>query len=285
MENTSKSILVTGCSSGIGYHCARILHDRGYLVVTSARKQADVNKLKENGWHAVLLDVDDDKSIESGLEACLRITAGKLDFLFNNAGFGQPGAVEDLTRKNLERQFTTNVFGTFELTRRVIKLMRQQGHGRIAFNSSVLGLVSLPFRGAYNASKQAMEGITDTLRMELKMTQTNIQVGLIEPGPVESLFRQNALMALRDNLNFSESPHKQAYESVIKRLAKPGPAAPFTLPADAVAAKLIDFLESTKPKPRYYVTFPTYLFGYLKRILSTNALDRVLMKVSRGENK
>ena len=276
-----KNILITGCSSGIGYCVAKGLKGRGYRVIASARKPEDVSRLQTEGFDTLLLDVADSESIQQAVRALEALCEGKLYAIFHNGAYGQTGAVEDLTRSTLEKQFASNVFGWIELTNLLIPLMRQQPSSRIIFNSSVLGLIALPFRGAYNASKFAIEGFADTLRLELH--PSNIDVCLIEPGPVESKFRQNALAALRANVDIENSVHKNKYQKQIKRMEKVGPAAPFTLPADAVLKKVIHALESKRPKPRYYVTFPTYLFGTLRRLLPTRWLDTVLRYVSKSE--
>lgn len=281
-----KSILITGCSSGIGYYCAKQLQTRGYKVFATARKSDDVAQLKAQGFTAFQLDLEDSHSIDQTLEEIVKLTGGSLDALFNNGAYGQPGAVEDLTREVLRKQFEANLFGTHDLTCKVLKIMRQQGHGRIIQNSSVLGLITLKYRGAYNASKFALEGLTDTLRQELH--GSNIHVSLIEPGPIESKFRQNAYQAFKENIEIEGSAHQQVYEAVEKRLAKQQDERkkdPFTLGPDAVLKPLIHALESKRPRPRYYVTFPTWLFGYLRRALSTRALDWVMLKISDGENK
>ena len=282
-DNAEKAILVTGCSSGIGLCVAHGLRERGYGVIASARRAEDVARLRSEGFSAVRLDLDDSTSIHEAVEETLRLTGGKLYALFNNGAYGQPGAVEDLRREVLRAQFETNLFGTVELTNLLIPVMRRQGFGRIIQNSSLLGIVSLPYRGAYNASKYALEGITDTLRLELH--GSGIHVSLIEPGPVESRFRANAFAMYRKNIDAEHSAHRDTYRRMEKRLQKVGPAAPFTLPPEAVLKKVIHALESPRPHPRYYVTVPTWLFGILRRLLSTRALDRVLRGVSRGENK
>ncbi len=278
-----KNILITGCSTGIGYCVAKGLKENGYRVIASARKQADVSRLEEEGFDTLLLDVDDSQSIQKSVSDLKSLCNGELYALFNNGAYGQAGAVEDLTRTTLEKQFSTNVFGWIELTNSLIPLLRQQDSARIIFNSSVLGLIALPYRGAYNASKYAIEGFADTLRLEL--SDSNIKVSLIEPGPVESRFRQNALASLKANIDIENSFHKNKYLKQIERMEKVGPAAPFTLPADAVLKKVIASLESKSPSPRYYVTFPTYLFGTLRRILPTRWLDKVLLFVSKSEMK
>ena len=280
MDKGRRSILITGCSSGIGYACALGLQRRGYLVVASARRQTDVARLRDQGLDAVQLDLDDPASIATGLEQALALTGGSLYALFNNGAYGQPGAVEDLSRDCLRAQFETNLFGWHELTCRVIPMMRSQGEGRIVQNSSILGLVTMPYRGAYVASKFALEGLTDTLRLEL--AGTGIRVSLIEPGPILSSFRDNAVKKWREYIDTEHSPHKDAYLAMERRLKKVGPAAPFTLPPEAVLERLIHALESPRPKPRYYVTTPTYVLAGLRRVLGTRLLDRVLHRVSGG---
>jgi len=252
-----QTILITGCSSGIGYRTAVLLKERGYRVIASARKIADVNRLTHEGFETVQLDLADSNSIHRAVETVNTLTQGHLDGLFNNGAFGQPGAVEDLSREVLRGQFETNLFGTHELTNLIIPLMRAQGHGRIIYNSSILGFVAMTYRGAYNASKYALEGLVDTLRLELH--GTNIHLSLIEPGPITSDFRKNAFALYQQNIDPSHSYHQDTYQIIETRLQKEGPAAPFTLPADAVVAKVIHAMESKKPKVRYYVTFPTHL--------------------------
>jgi NAD(P)-dependent dehydrogenase (short-subunit alcohol dehydrogenase family) len=280
---TRRNILITGCSSGIGLEAAQILQRRGYYVIATVRKAADQALLAEAGVTTLLCDLNDSESIYTMVAAAILAFDGQIDVLFNNAAYGQPGAVEDLTREALRQQFETNVFGTQELTNLVIKQMRQQGFGRIIYNSSVLGLIALPYRGAYNASKFAIEGLADTLRLELK--GTGIDISLIEPGPITSKFRQNAFAKYQQHIDKNISAHKTTYYAMEKRLLSPGPAAPFTLPAKAVVDKLLHAIEAERPKIRYYVTFPTYLFAYLKRFLPAKALDWVLNRVSRGEQQ
>lgn len=271
------SVLITGCSSGIGLEAAKMLQERDFLVVASCRKQEDVAALQAQGIkHVVQLDLADSASIEKGLQETLTITNGQLFALFNNGAYGQPGAVEDLPVEALRAQFECNVFGTHELTTKVLKVMLAQGYGRIVNNSSVLGLVAAPFRGAYNASKFALEGLTDTLRLEL--FDTPIKVSLIEPGPIESRFRANALLALQNNIDMENSRHHQGYTEAIARLSKEGVTSSQTLPASAVVNKLIHALESTRPKARYYVTLPTYGAVLMKRILPTCLLDWVMRR-------
>jgi NAD(P)-dependent dehydrogenase (short-subunit alcohol dehydrogenase family) len=272
-----RTILITGCSSGIGRCVAHGLSSRGYRVFATARKEADVEQLNAAGLESLLLDLSDSGSINHAVDAILDRTAGRLDALFNNGAYGQMGAVEDLSREVLRTQFETNLFGWHELTNRVLPVMRDQGHGRIIHNSSVLGFVALPFRGAYNASKYALEGLADTLRLELR--GTGIHVSLVEPGPITSRFRENAFAVYNKTINPEISVHREKYQRLEQRLTTAGPVVPFTLPAEAVLKKVVKALESRRPRPRYYVTFPTYLFAALKRVLTDRALDRVLAKV------
>jgi NAD(P)-dependent dehydrogenase (short-subunit alcohol dehydrogenase family) len=275
--SASKIILITGCSSGIGYSTAIELKNRGHQVIATARKLEDVERLKRQGFTALQLDLGDSYSIQKAVIDTLELTGGRCDALFNNGAFGQPGAVEDLSRDVLRHQFETNLFGTHELTNLLIPSMRKQGHGRIIYNSSILGLVAMRYRGAYNASKFALEGLADTLRLELY--GTNIQISLIEPGPILSDFRINSYTLFHKNINHLQSHHKDAYDAMESRLQKEGAAVAFTLPAQAVVNKVTHALESKKPKIRYYVTFPTYLFAVLKRILPMFILDILLRKV------
>lgn len=272
-----KNILITGCSSGIGLGLAEGLQRRGYRVFATVRKTEDVARLEAQGLESVQLDVNDSNSIQTAVQEILRRTDGKIYALINNAGYGQPGAVEDLGREVLRSQFETNVFGALELTNSVLPGMRTQGQGRIINISSLLGLVALPFRGAYNASKFALEGLTDTLRLELR--GSGVFISLIEPGPIRSEFRPNSFLAYQKNINPDHSVHRDKYRAMEKRLTKSGVAMPFTLTPEAVLKKVVHALESPRPKPRYYVTVPTYVAALLKRLLPHRVLDWVVHKL------
>jgi NAD(P)-dependent dehydrogenase (short-subunit alcohol dehydrogenase family) len=282
-DTEKKSILITGCSSGIGLCVARGLRERGYRVFATARKKTDVDALKSEGFDALALDLVDPASIEAAVAEVLDRSDGRLYALFNNGAYAQPGAVEDLSREVLRAQFETNLFGWHQLTCLLLPAMRRAGEGRIIQNSSVLGLAVLPYRGAYNASKFALEGLSDTLRLEL--AGSGIYVSLIEPGPVLSRFRANAYQAFLANIDANHSAHRANYRAMRVRFEKKGPAAPFTLPPEAVLKKVINALESRRPRPRYYVTFPTYLLGFLRRVLSSRGLDRVLLWISAGGSR
>ena len=278
-----ETVLVTGCSSGIGYHVAKGLMARGYNVYATARKEEDVKRLIGEGFKCLQLDYADSASVQDLANELMLLVGTNLYGVFHNGAYGQPGAVEDLTRETMEKQFASNVFGWMELNNRLVVLMRHNGRGRIIFNSSVLGLVAMPFRGAYNASKFAIEGFADTLRLELSDTQ--VEVSLIEPGPIESRFRPNALQALHDNVNMEDSVHRDRYKGTLERLAKQGNVDPYTLKPEAVLKKVIHAFESPKPKARYYVTVPTYFMGILKRLLPAKWLDKVVLKFVGDELK
>ncbi len=275
---TQKSILITGCSSGIGYDAAHGLRARGWRVFAACRKQTDCDRLIAEGFESPLLDYQDEATISAALAQVLDATGGTLDALFNNGAFACPGAVEDLPSDALRDIFQANFFGWHELTRQAIPVMRAQGQGRIVQCSSVLGFVTLAWRGAYNSTKYALEGLTDTLRIEMK--GTGIEVVLIEPGPVTSKIRVNSIPHFERWINWENSPRAEAYRSKLrKRLYEhDGRKDRFELPASAVTKKLVHALESPRPRPRYYVTTPTYFMGALRRILPTRMLDWVLAR-------
>lgn len=272
-----KSILITGCSSGIGYDAAHGLRARGWRVFATCRKQSDCDRLIAEGLESFPLDYADESSITAAVAQTLSRTGGTLDALYNNGAFAIPGAVEDLPRAALRTIFETNLFGYHDLTRQVIPIMRAQGHGRIINCSSVLGIVGMTWRGAYVASKFALEGLTDVLRIE--MAGTGIDVILLEPGPITSRIRENARAHVTQWIDWENSARAAEYAPLIARLfgEKSGPDA-FELPSRAVTAKLIHALESRRPRPRYYVTTATYLMGFARRILPTRALDWLIKK-------
>lgn len=274
-----KSILITGCSQGgIGYATAHALRRRGHRVFATARSAEEVTRLCDEGFEALILDVTDSATIDKALDTVLERTGGGLDALFNNAGYGQPGALEDIPTEALREQFETNVFGLHELTRRLIPVMRRQGHGRIIQHSSVLGLISLRFRGAYNASKYAIEGLCDTLRLELM--GENIHVSTLNTGPVRSRFRENATKKFLEYIDMEHSVHRTEYESeVLKRKTQKEEKDIFTKDPDVVVERVIHALENPNPKPRYHITTATYLLASFKRLLPTSVLDRLLRRV------
>ena len=270
----TRSALITGCSTGIGRCLAEGLHALGYRVFATARKPGDVDELNRIGLESLQLDLDDSHSIQQAVETILERTGGELYALINNGAWGQPGAVEDLGRDLLRKQFETNLFGTQELTNLVLPAMRKQGFGRIVQISSILGITAMAYRGAYNASKFALEGLSDTMRLELR--DTNIHVVLIEPGPIVSNFRNNAYAAFKANIDAEHSSHRDRYRNMVKRFKGEAGKTPFTLPPEAVLVKTIKALEAKRPKIRYGVTVPTHVFGLFKRILPFRWLDAIL---------
>jgi short-subunit dehydrogenase len=268
------NIVITGCSTGIGFTTAKYLQKEGIKVYATVRASSDIAKLEALGLENVLkLDVTKEEEIKAVIKHVLTQDK-KIDIWFNNAGYGQAGTLEDIETKFLREQFETNVFGLHEATRQIIPIMRKQGYGKIIQHSSVLGLVSLFGRGAYNASKYAIEGLTDTLRLELK--GSNIYVCLLNTGPVTSDFRKNAMQKLEDNVDIDNSIFKEAY---IKNLSAKKSDVPFNEEAISVAKVVEKIILTSEPKPRYYITKATYLLGYLKRLLSTSVLDKLLGKI------
>jgi NAD(P)-dependent dehydrogenase (short-subunit alcohol dehydrogenase family) len=273
----TRSILITGCSSGIGLDAAHGLRARGWRVFASCRKASDCDRLRAEGFESPRIDHADPASIVEGLTEVLEATEGTLDALFNNGAWGLPALIEDTPREALEAIFRANVFGVHDLTRRVIPVMRRQGHGRIVTCSSVLGFVAAQFRGPYCATKFALEGLTDALRLEMR--GTGIHVVLIEPGPIGTAFRRNAALQYERWIDPASSARTDDYRfRVEKRLYRPDGPDRFELPPSAVTAKLIRALEARNPRARYLVTTPTYLAAAFKRILPTWAADSLLAR-------
>lgn len=276
-----KVILITGCSSGIGMSAAATLHNRGHRVFATCRRDEDLQKLIAMGLQALLLDVNDSDSIERAFSKTLQLTQGRLDVLINNAGYGQAGALEDIRRDVMRKQFETNVFGLLELSNLAIPVMRRQGAGRIINISSILGLIGMPFRGAYNASKFAVEGLCDTMRLELKAS--GIKVITVEPGPIESRFRDTCVDYSLKNIDMEHSHFAPQYQKILSGYKQAKMNSKFTKSSHAVVEKLVHAVESTYPKTRYPVTFPAYLLMTLKRLLPVILLDRFLLKLSAHE--
>ena len=271
-----QSILITGCSSGIGLDAARGLRARGWRVFATCRQEADCERLRGEGLESFRLDYADEGSLAAAVAEVTARTGGRLDGLFNNGAFALPGAVEDLPRDALRAIFEVNLFGSHDLTRRVIPMMRAAGRGRIINCSSVLGLVAARWRGAYVATKFAMEGLTDVLRIEMR--GTGVEVILIEPGPITSRIRMNAIPHFERWIDWQGSARAAEYAGLRHRLYDSRGPDRFELPPSAVTAQLIRALEDRRPKPRYYVTLPTHLMGILRRILPVRALDWLIAK-------
>lgn len=278
MPEPRGSILITGCSSGIGENAAYGLRDRGWRVFASCRQMEDCARLAGEGFEAPCIDYTDADSIKNGLGEVLKAADGRLDAVFNNGAHGLPGAVEDLPTEGLRAIFEANFFGIHELTRQVIPVMRRQGSGRIVHNSSVLGFVTYPWRGAYVATKYALEGLADTLRIELH--GSGIHVVLIEPGPITTKIRENSIPHFERWIDWESSARRTEYENgLLKRLyVAPEGKDPFELSPDAVTKKLVHAIEAPRPNARYYVTTPTYIMDVLRRVLPTRGLDWVIRK-------
>jgi NAD(P)-dependent dehydrogenase (short-subunit alcohol dehydrogenase family) len=275
---TKKSILITGCSSGIGYDAAHELNRLGWRVFATCRAEVDCERLRSEGLESFLLDYEDEASIKAAVTEIVSRTGGTLDALFNNGAYALPGAVEDLPRDGLRAIFEANLIGWVDLTNQVMPLMRAQGHGRIVQCSSVLGLIPMRWRGAYVATKYALEGLSDVMRLELK--DTDIRVVLIEPGPITTDFRYNARKAFNRWIKWEGSALADLYrDQLIPRLNAAGEGKDtFELPASAVTAKLVRALEAPRPKARYFVTVPTYFADFMRRALPTRLSDMILGK-------
>ena len=269
-----KSVLITGCSSGIGLCIAKGLKEKGYRVFASARSRDDVKNLQNLGFESLLLDLSSSESINAAVFKLYEMT-DNIYALINNGAYGQAGALEDISRDALDIQFQSNVFGWHELTNLILPRMRNVNAGRIIYISSVLGFVAMPFRGPYVASKFAIEGLIGTLRLEF--SDTNIKFSSIQPGPIESKFRENAYLAFKKNVDISNSHYQDQYKIMIKRLQS-GKNVKFTLPPEAVLKNAIHALESSNPKNYYRVTFPTKLFALLGNILPSRWMDYILNK-------
>lgn len=274
---SARTILITGCSSGIGLASARLMKERGWHVIATARREDDLAMLRADlKVDAVHVEMSDPASVAACAERALTIANGRIDALFNNAAYGQAGAVEDLSVDLLRRQFEVNLFAQHEIIRQLLPQMRRRGQGRIVQCSSVLGLVAAPLRGAYCASKFAMEGLTDSMRMEL--AGSGVHVSLIEPGPIRTRFVENVLANFLKTIDVAGSVHRAAYEARIERM-KLGRNEVFKLEPEAVAAKLVHAVESPRPKKRYYVTKPTYFAAVLKRVAPQGTIDWFVQKM------
>ena len=273
-----KSILITGCSSGIGYDSACTLHRCGWQVFATCRKKEDCERLRAEGLESFVLDYENPKSITSAVKKVVKLTGGTLDALFNNGAYAIPGAVEDLPRDALKQTFEANLFGWHDLIVQVIPIMRAQGHGRIINCSSVLGFIPMRWRGSYVATKYALEGLTDTLRIEMR--DTNIKIILLQPGPITSKFRHNSIIGFEKWIKWQNLARASQYKSILinrlynKSLQKDQ----FELPASAVTKKLIRALEKANPKSKYMITIPTYVSAILKRFLPNPWFDKFMSK-------
>lgn len=273
-----RTILITGCSSGIGRSAALGMQARGWRVIATARRPQDITALEAEGLRVLYLDYTEPDSIAAAADAALAVTGGRLDALFNNGAYAQPGAIEDLPTDVLRTQFETNFFGWHELTRRIIPVMRRQKSGRIVMNSSVLGLITLGFRGAYNCTKFAIEAYSDTLRIEL--AGSGIHVAVIEPGPIRTKMPQTAALHARRNIDMENSIHAKYYRRRIASLERGGSTAG-ELGPDAVLKALVHACESGNPRPQYFVTRPTKAMSLMRRTAPKRQLHRFLVWATR----
>ncbi|EKM0530751.1 SDR family oxidoreductase [Cronobacter turicensis] len=252
-----KSLLITGCSSGIGLACAHELRRQGFQILAACRKPEDVARMNTLGFTGIDLDLDSPQSVEAAAQEVIRLTNNRLYGIFNNGGYGVYGPLSTISRAQMEQQFSTNFFGAHQLTMLLLPAMLPHGEGRIVNTSSVMGLISTPGRGAYAASKYALEAWSDALRMELRYS--GVKVSLIEPGPIRTRFTENVNQTQTD-----------------KPVENPGIAARFTLGPEAVVAKVRHAFESPNPRIRYPVTLVTHAVGILKRLLPTRMMDKIL---------
>jgi NAD(P)-dependent dehydrogenase (short-subunit alcohol dehydrogenase family) len=273
---TPRTILITGCSSGIGYHSAHALRERGWRVFAACRREADCERLEREGLETLQLDYTDEESIAAAVKYVLGETNGRLDALFNNGAYAHPGAVEDLSTTHLRALLETNFIGWYDLTRRILPSMRRQGHGRIVNCSSVLGFVAVRFTAAYSASKFAVEGWSDALRLELR--GTGIHVSLLQPGPIRSRMLENSRDRFMDTIDIRNSPFRRDYGRELSRLSGSSKRSAFKLGPEAMIGPLLHALESPAPRARYRVTVPTHIGAWLKRLLPTGMMDRVLLR-------
>ncbi|MDY0189530.1 MAG: SDR family NAD(P)-dependent oxidoreductase [Desulfuromonas sp.] len=276
-NNSIKWVVVTGASSGIGYDIALSLQQQGYQVIATARTTTALAMLTRLGLIALPLELSDENSVSAAIEQINQLCDHQLYALINNAAYGQPGALEDISRKVLEQQFAVNLFGTHQLTCGLLPALRQGSAGRIVNISSVLGLVAFPWQGAYNASKFALEGLSDTLRLELR--GSSVRLSLIEPGPIRSKFRANALHAFNSEIDWQQSAHNANYKRITAYYAASSHPTPFTGTAQQVTRRVLHALRSAKPQPRYYVTLPTYTLAICRRLLPSRLLDLLLARL------
>ncbi|MEN7972632.1 MAG: SDR family NAD(P)-dependent oxidoreductase [Verrucomicrobiota bacterium] len=272
----NKSVLVTGCSSGIGLATAELLRVKGWKVFPTARKAEDLVALRQAGFAAVELDVTSSESIDAAVKTVLEKNDGILGAVVNNAGFGMPGAIQDLTRDAMRHQFEVNLFGLQELTNRLIPIFREQGCGRIVNISSVVGRLALPFMGIYSASKFALEAVSDAQRVEL--SPDSISISLVEPGPIHTRFSTNCAGQGEAKLDAAGSKFGAAYKQYFEKRRNGGMSEDrFRLPPEAVADKILRALESSRPKIRYRVTIPAYFGDWAARFVPAGLIDRMMI--------
>jgi NAD(P)-dependent dehydrogenase (short-subunit alcohol dehydrogenase family) len=280
---SQRVILISGCSSGIGLDAARSLRERGWRVFASCRAEADCAALRAQGFDSPRLDHAEEASVNAAFDEVLAATGGRLDAVYANGAYMIPSAVEDIPRGAMRAIFEANLFGVLQMAQRALPVMRAQGHGRIVVCSSVLGLVAMRYRGPYAATKFAMEGLFDTLRLELRDAPwaRDIHVSILEPGPIVTPIRANARAQFERWIDWETSAWRAQYETLLRpRLYADDDQTPSftTLPANAVTRRLIHALEAARPRPRYFITPPTWIAEAARRLLPTRLRDALFRK-------
>ena len=269
-----KNILITGCSSGIGHDAALTLNKKGWRVFATCRSRSDCKYFESLGIESFPLDLSNEKSIKSATDLIEEKISSKLNAIFNNAAFAIPGAIQDLPRSALREIFEVNVFGQFDLIKRCLPLMAQVEDPRIVNCSSVLGFLSLPYRGAYSATKFALEALTDAMRRE--NFDGPVKIILLQPGPINTKIRQNSIKHFEKWVNWQDSIHQKKYKNiVIERLYNKSSSnlSKYELHPRSVTKVLEKALDAKKPKCRYMITTPTLAARILISTLPTKLLD------------
>jgi NAD(P)-dependent dehydrogenase (short-subunit alcohol dehydrogenase family) len=267
-----KTVLITGCSSGIGKATAARLAGHGWDVYATARRPETLTELADAGCHTLALDVTDEASMVDAVDA-VKAEAGRIDALVNNAGYSQSGAAETLDLDDVRRQFETNVFGLLRMSQLVLPTMRDQGDGRIVNISSMGGKLVFPGGGAYHATKYSVEALSDAMRFEV--AGFGIKVVIIEPGLITTNFDQAAVdsMDLHDPgpyAHFNQrvaSSTTDAYSGPMKRLGGP---------PEAVATVIEKALTTRRPRPRYTVTPSAKLSMITRRMMTDRMWDSAM---------
>ena len=271
----TKNILITGCSSGIGKDVAITLHNKGWRVFATCRSKTDCTFFTKLGIESFPLDLLKEESINCAVNLVKEKTKSQLDVLFNNGAYAIPGAIQDIPRSAMREIFEVNVFGQIDLINRCIPLMMSSDYPKIINCSSVLGFISLPYRGLYSATKYSIEALTDALRRE--NYDSKIKFVLIQPGPINTDIKKKSVKHFEKWINWKKSIHKKTYENkVIKRLYDNNYKDSFNsyeLQPDEVTKILINVLNSKKPKARYKITIQTKIAQIMTKLLPTNILD------------
>ena len=271
----TKNILITGCSSGIGKNVAITLHNKGWRVFATCRSKTDCTFFTKLGIESFPLDLLKEESINCAVNLVKEKTKSQLDVLFNNGAYAIPGAIQDIPRSAMREIFEVNVFGQIDLINRCIPLMMNSDYPKVINCSSVLGFISLPYRGLYSATKYSIEALTDALRRE--NYDSKIKFVLIQPGPINTDIKKKSIKHFEKWIDWKKSVHQKTYENkVIKRLYDNNYKDSFNvyeLQPDEVTKILINVLNSKKPKARYKITIQTKIAQIMTKLLPTNTLD------------